>query len=166
MRMSNIGTSPVELLDKSYIYAQGWKNGTVPTADSPRLFYVIQPMPQPCWSYYFSSSYFDNNTWPTTGACPTPLKFQTYNATNNPTCSSSNPCYVLPQGPTLGVPGTAAYVLFSASAPHTTTPTVLCGPTSCGSGYTYVLYLELYYQYPATSGYEYTLTIPLFSIRT
>jgi hypothetical protein len=159
LRISNIGTSPVKLLDKSYIYAHGWKNSTSPTLDN-ELFYIVQPMPGPCWSSYFSSSYFDINTWPTTGACPTPVKFQIYNATSNPSCTSSNPCYVLPQGPTLGVPGTPVYVLFSASAPRTTTQTKLNSP------YTYVLYLELYYQYPAATGYDYTLTIPLISIQT
>jgi hypothetical protein len=168
LRMSNIGTSPVELLDRSYVYARGWTNGTNPTPDNPVLFYIIQPMSQNCWSSYFRSSYFDNssNTWPLTGACPTPVEFQAYNGTGNPpyptTCTSNNPCYLLPQGSTLGVPGTPVYVLFSASARHQSTP---ASPTLNGS-HIYVLYLELYYQYPAHTGYEYTLTIPLFTIRT
>jgi hypothetical protein len=136
------------------------------------LFYIIQPMSQYCWSSYFSSSYFDNstNSWPSTGQCPTPVKFQAYNGTTEQwssppypqICTSNNPCYLLPQGSTLGVPGTPVYALFSASDRHQGTP---ASPFLTGS-HIYVLYLELYYRYPALTGYEYTLTIPLFSIRT
>ena len=155
LRISNIGTAPVELLDKSYISAKGWKTGSVGVSDY-QLFYIVQPTPSLCHSSYFASSYWDSS-WPQTGGCPTPLTFKTYNSTLSPICALTNPCYQLPQGPSLGSPGQTVYVLFSSSAPQQTTHSLLTG------SYNYVLSLQLYYLY---LGYEYSSTIPLMSIVT
>jgi hypothetical protein len=155
LRFSNIGTGPVKLLDKSYVLVRGWKNGMVGSL-LVLPFYIVRPMSQYCHDNYFASSYLDP-TWAPAGACPTPLTFAVYNSSLSQNCASGNPCYSLPQGPSLGIPGTPVYVLFSATAPQQTTVNKLT------ASYNYVLYVQLCYLY---QGYEYSLTIPLISIVT
>ena len=156
LRLSNIGTDTVKLLDKSYILARGWKTLT-PTTLDVQSFYIVRPMSAQCWSNYFASSYWDS-TWPSSGGCPTPIgstAFKIYNSTQSQTCSSTNPCYQLPKGPYLGIPGKSVYVLFSATAPQQTSASILTPSDN------YVLFLQLCYLY---LGYEYSLTIPLISV--
>jgi hypothetical protein len=156
LRISNVGSDTVTLLDRSYILAQTWDEAGIPWA---QRFYIVEPMPKDCWSTYFDSSYFNNNTWPTEGGCPRygSYALQPYNATGG-SCTT-HPCYQLPPGPSLGIPGRPVYVLFSATAPRQITVT----PNALWPSADYVLFLQLYYLY---LGYEYSLTIPLISITT
>jgi hypothetical protein len=167
LRLSNIGTGTVELLDRSYILARGWKTGA-PSSLDVQSFYIVRPMSAPsvgtCWSNYFAFPSYWDATWPSSGGCSTPIgstAFKVYNFTQskNNTCSSANPCYTLPNGPYLGIPGQSVYVLFSAATPASgalpTTASKLTG------GDNYVLFLQLCYLY---LGYEYSVTIPLISV--
>ena len=150
VRISNIGTGPVELLDKSYILAKGWGS----LGQFASVFYIVQPISAQCWGAYFTSTYLDGS-WAQSGGCPTPGTIKGYNSTQQ-SCSSTNPCYQLPKGPSLGIPGQPVYVLFSATGAQHTTANLL--PQA---SYNYVTSLQLYYLY---QGYEYSATIPLLSI--
>jgi hypothetical protein len=157
VRLSNIGSGSVTILDKSYILARGW-TATDPTTLKLSWFYVIKPMPHLlCQTRYFNYSYPDSS-WPSSGNCPTPggSTFQSYNSTG--LACVSGPCYQLPPGPSLGFSGQFVYVLFSAPTLNGASPNLLLYPN-----YNYVLYLQLFYIY---LGYQHTVTIPLIPVIT
>ena len=156
VRISNIGSTTVTLLDRSYLLAQGSSQLDRSKIDLEQ-FYIVSPMSQPCHDTYFASSDFEVLSWPRDGSCPSPSTIQAYNASSQfGQCNLSYPCYQLPNA-TLGVSGAQTYVLFSSQTARGISASTL------KPSYDYFLYLELSYIY---QGYEYSISVPLIAVNT
>jgi hypothetical protein len=179
VRVSNICTANVTLLDKSTFYAiqyTGAGGGAAPA------FYIASPMDVSyCQTYFLTvegsiycgpgASASPGNTFPDSHG-----NVLAYNASLSACSYPSNPCYNIPAAPEKGKQSKSVYVLFGANGP--------CFSSTCSGGWTagntlqgtvggtYVVFLAIYWQCvtggdtTCTQGYEFGVTLPFISIQT
>jgi len=196
VRVSNICTDYVKLLDKSTFYGIQY---TGAGTGASVAFYLAAPMSEGYHDQYFSSSWYipttrgntypgntadglaGNNVW---GYNQTSADQPPGNCVNTITdlggTPSNNPCYILPPAGKKGEQSLPTYLLFSATDPcYKSKPTCSGGQTQGNNfqgviGGTYVIFLAMYWQCMGVGGgdatcspnYEFGVTLPFITIQT
>jgi hypothetical protein len=173
VRVSNICTATLVLLDKSTFYAiqyTGAGGGAAPA------FYIAAPMAYSYCSYFPSSVCMLGPTTPGNTYPNTHGDLLAYNATQSACDPVSNPCYSVPGAPGKGQESQSVYLLFGATSPCFSTGCT--GGTTAGNtfqgtiGGTYVVFLAIYWKCTSSGdltcaqNYEFGVTLPFITIQT
>jgi hypothetical protein len=173
VRVSNICTASLVLLDKSTFYALQY---TGAGSGASSAFYIVDPMDYSYCSYFPSSlcmlgSTTTGNSYPNSQG-----NVRAYNATQSACDPSSNHCYSIPGAPSKGKQSPSVYVLFGATKPCFQTGCsggITAGNTFQGNiGGTYVVFLAIYWKCMSagdttcSQNYEFGVTLPFITIQT